>query len=58
MLQFISAFDDVIIKRFDRGRSTTDKIQVKYVYAPKKRVLEDNKQIATHHFTSYIRITG
>jgi len=41
MLQFISAFDDVIIKRFDRGRSTTDKIQVKYVYAPKKRVLED-----------------
>ena len=41
MIQFISAFDDVVINRYDRDRDINDKIKVKYVYAPKKRVLED-----------------
>lgn len=41
MTQFISAFDDVIINRYNRDREVQDKIQVKYVYAPKQRTLED-----------------
>ena len=41
MTQFISAFDDVVINRYNRARETRDRIKVKYVYAPKGRVLED-----------------
>tara|TARA_R100000951_G_scaffold65264_1_gene55084 strand:- start:2148 stop:3323 length:1176 start_codon:yes stop_codon:yes gene_type:complete len=37
---FISAFDDVIVKRFD-GRTEKDRIEARYVYAPKQRVIHD-----------------
>jgi hypothetical protein len=38
---FISALDDVIIKRFNRERQAKDRIKVRFVYAPKQRVLLD-----------------
>lgn len=42
LIQFLAAFDNVVISRFnDRERVTGQNIQVKYVYAPKQRVLYD-----------------
>jgi hypothetical protein len=41
MIQFISAFDDVIINRYNSSRTVDDTINVQYVYAPKSRVLSD-----------------
>ncbi len=39
--QFLAAFDQVVIKRFDVNRKSGQKIQVRYVYSPKQRVLYD-----------------
>lgn len=39
--QFIAAFDDCVIKRFNGRRVKKDQISVRYVYAPKQRVLYD-----------------
>lgn len=39
--QFIAAFDDVVIGRFNRAREEKDRIEVAYVYQPKARVLHD-----------------
>jgi len=39
--QFVAAFDDVIIKRYNNQRQPQDQVQVKYVYSPKQRVLYD-----------------
>ena len=39
--QFVAAFDDVIISRYNKDRAVVDKIQVKYLYAPKQRVVSD-----------------
>jgi len=39
--QFVAAFDDIIIKRYDKNRVPQNKVQVRYVYAPKERVLYD-----------------
>lgn len=39
--QFITAFDDCIIKRFAGNRTSKDQISVRYVYAPKQRVIYD-----------------
>lgn len=41
LIQFLAAFDQVVISRFDVNRTSGQKIQVKYVYAPKQRVLYD-----------------
>ena len=41
LTQFIAAFDDVVISRYNRAREKQDQIQVRYVYAPKQRVLYD-----------------
>jgi len=38
---FISALDDVVIRRFNREREVKDRIKVRFVYAPKQRVLLD-----------------
>ena len=46
--QFIAAFDGVVIKRFNNTREVQDKIQVKYVYAPKQRVIHDLTNKAKH----------
>ncbi len=34
--QFIAAFDDIVIGRYNKNRSEVDKIDVRYVYAPKE----------------------
>ena len=39
--QFIAAFDDVVIGRFNKVREEQQQISVRYVYAPKQRVLYD-----------------
>ena len=39
--QFIAAFDDIVIKRFNKNREIQDRLNVRYVYAPKQRVLHD-----------------
>jgi hypothetical protein len=41
LVQFVAAFDDVIIGRYNRKRELKDRIGVKYLYAPKQRVLHD-----------------
>ncbi len=41
LTQFVAAFDDIVIGRFNRDRVERDKINVRYVYAPKQRVLYD-----------------
>jgi hypothetical protein len=39
--QFIAAFDDVVIGRYNKERDEQDQINVRYIYAPKERVLYD-----------------
>lgn len=41
LTQFCNAFDSVVIKRFDNNRNVVSNINVRYVYAPKQRVLYD-----------------
>ncbi len=41
LTQFVAAFDDIVIGRFNRDRVEKDKINVRYIYAPKQRVLYD-----------------
>ena len=48
MIQFVSAFDDIVIERYNKDRAIKDKIQVKYVYAPKQRVIHDLINKARH----------
>lgn len=38
---FIDAFDGTIIKRYDKNRNYQSQIKVRYLYAPKQRVLYD-----------------
>ena len=41
LTQFVAAFDDIVIGRFNKNRDEKDKIAVRYIYAPKQRVLYD-----------------
>lgn len=41
LIQFLAAFDDVVIKRYDKNRIAGTTQQVRYIYAPKQRVLFD-----------------
>ena len=41
LTQFVAAFDDIVIGRFNKNREEKDRINVRYVYAPKQRVLYD-----------------
>lgn len=41
IIQFLAAFDQVVINRYDVHRNPGQRIQVRYVYAPKQRVLFD-----------------
>lgn len=41
LTQFIAAFDDIVIKRFNKSRVPEANIHVRYVYSPKQRVLFD-----------------
>ena len=46
--QFISAFDDVVISRHNKDRTVDKKLKVRYVYAPKQRVVHDITNKAKH----------
>lgn len=41
MTQFVAAFDDCIISRYNKNRVEQEKIQVRYVFVPKQRVMYD-----------------
>jgi len=41
LTQFCNAFDSIVIKRFDNNRNVVSKINVRYLYSPKQRVLYD-----------------
>lgn len=41
LTQFIAAMDDVVISRYNKNREAKEKIKVRYVHAPKERVLFD-----------------
>jgi hypothetical protein len=41
MIQFVSAFDNIIIKRYNKSRAVQDQLQVRYAYSPKQRVIHD-----------------
>jgi hypothetical protein len=38
---FISAMDDIVVKRYNVHKRSRDQIRVRFVYAPKQRVLHD-----------------
>jgi len=44
--QFVAAFDDIIIKRYDKNRNAINSVQVRYVYSPKQRVMYDLVNLA------------
>lgn len=44
--QFVAAFDDIIIKRYDKNRNVINNVQVRYVYSPKQRVMYDLVNLA------------
>lgn len=48
MTQFVSAFNNIIISRHDKQRDVRSKIHVRYVYAPKQRVVHDLTNKARH----------
>lgn len=41
LTQFIAAFDDTVIKRFNKDRTERQQVEVRYVFAPKQRVMYD-----------------
>jgi hypothetical protein len=41
LIQFLAAFNNVVIKRFNEKREIGQTLQVRYVYAPKQRVIYD-----------------
>lgn len=41
LTQFVAAFDNIVIKRFDKNRIPENYVQVRYVYAPKQRIIYD-----------------
>lgn len=48
MTQFISAFNDIIIKRHNKDRSIRSRVHARYVYSPKQRVIHDLVNKARH----------
>ena len=41
LTQFVAAFDDAVISRYNKSRQRQNNIEVRYVFAPKQRVLYD-----------------
>ena len=41
LIQFLAAFNDVVIKRYDNNRVVKESIEVRYILAPKQRVMYD-----------------
>jgi hypothetical protein len=63
LIQFLAAFNNVVIKRFNEKREIGQTLQVRYVYAPKERVIYDIVNFAQNitlpvvsiHMTSFSR---
>jgi hypothetical protein len=41
LTQFVAAFDDTVIKRYDKNNNARQNVEVRYVFAPKQRVMYD-----------------
>ena len=41
LTQFVAAFDDVVISRYNKSRVAKQNVEVRYVFAPKQRVMYD-----------------
>ena len=41
LTQFVAAFDDTVISRYNKDRERKNNIEVRYVFAPKQRVMYD-----------------
>jgi len=41
LTQFVAAFDDTVISRYNKDRERKSNIEVRYVFAPKQRVMYD-----------------
>ena len=41
LTQFVAAFDDTVIKRFNRAGTPEQEVDVRYVFAPKQRIMHD-----------------
>tara|TARA_R110000824_G_scaffold78371_3_gene197881 strand:+ start:2863 stop:4059 length:1197 start_codon:yes stop_codon:yes gene_type:complete len=41
LTQFVAAFDDAVISRYNKSRQKKSNIEVRYVFAPKQRVMYD-----------------
>tara|TARA_R110000824_G_scaffold61457_8_gene163474 strand:- start:442 stop:1107 length:666 start_codon:yes stop_codon:yes gene_type:complete len=48
MTQFVAAFNDVVINRYNKDKSIADQIKVRFLYAPKERVMHDLVNKAQH----------
>jgi hypothetical protein len=46
--QFIDAFNDIVIKRYDDDKNVKDKIHCNFIYSPKTRTLHDIVNKAKH----------
>jgi len=57
ILQFLAAFDNVVIKRYNRNRVAEATQQVRYIYAPKQRVLFDLVNAAQNITLPVVSIT-
>ncbi|MDB4430229.1 tail sheath stabilizer and completion protein [bacterium] len=41
LTQFVAAFDDTVIKRYDKNNNAQQEVAVRYVFAPKQRIMYD-----------------
>jgi hypothetical protein len=41
LTQFVAAFDDTVIKRYNRSSEAEQEVAVRYVFAPKQRIMHD-----------------
>lgn len=41
LTQFVAAFDDTVIKRYDKNNNAQQEVGVRYVFAPKQRIMHD-----------------
>ncbi len=46
LLSFVAGFDNIVIKRYDKGGTAQSLLQVRYVYSPKERVIFDLNNLA------------
>lgn len=57
MRQFVSAFNSIVINRYNKNRSVQEKIQVNFVYAPKERVIYDLVNRSQHIKLPIVAVT-